>query len=124
MATRKQPGEEKELPLINFKLRPEISMSVSIQKKESKDFEYKVAGENTDRSKKIIKFLFLELDVESYNDLNKYPEIRDANNYWRDNFFKLLKRLKGIEKNRFSKYLKEELINPYINEDKFKNGIS
>jgi len=115
MAKRKFKDELSEN--ISFKFKPEISFSVCPTSAMKSEFQFKVANENIDMSKKIIGFIFEFLGVKSYQELGKFKEIKEAEDNYRNALHKLIK----TDRRGFSKLIVEKKLIPYLNE---KNGNS
>lgn len=117
MAHRKFSAE-KHINSLNFKLRPEIPFSISVPKVIVDDFELKVANENTDKSKKLVKFIFELLNKKNYQELNSLSRIKTAEKVYRDAIYKIFEEELKISKGDFSKFITEQKIIPYLNNGK------
>jgi hypothetical protein len=98
---------------ITFKIRPEIGFSVSIPIKYDdkiggyNSLVYYARNNNTDVSKIILDFIFEELKIKTYNELNNIDGMPEVIDQFRKVLYKALKK----DRRGFSKWLSEELIN-------------
>ena len=115
MAYRKKPGEKRSVPLGKFKLRPEVDFPISGNKSLLDEFDYEVANENRDRSKKLRQFILYKLGCKNESELVKFSKIKKAIKDIKNSVIEEL----GLEENgfsSFSKMIEEEFIKPYLEE--------